>query len=352
MVMKDSQFWLRIAVVAFLCMIIYFVPWVVVPFILALFLTLLLRPVVAGIMTGADKLGWKWFPVDLAIVLSFLIFILVMVLLINSIVVPFLDQFQLFVSQLPEMTNQVTTMFANLQSQWLAFIPPDAKGVINDLAVKAGNYLVDVAKTGIFAIWSFASKLVELIVVPIIAFYMLKSGSRFKKAFAKLFPGRYQNHILTVIQEMDFMLSAYVRGQLLMCCLMAGMVFVGMWFMDVPYPLVIALLAGIVELVPIVGPIIGAIPAVLLGATVSFSLAVKVLVFYIIVQQMEGHLIMPNLMGNVIEIHPVTIIAGVLIGSASIGIFGMMLAVPVLSIFKVISKHMWYYNKYRELAKV
>lgn len=351
MVVKEAQFWLRILVAAFLCLIVYIVPWVIVPFLLAMFLTLLLRPVVRLIMSGTDKLGWKWFPIDIAIILSFILFIMVMVLLINIIVVPFIGEFQLFLVQLPDMVDQMTVLLVRFQREWLDFVPDDFQAMINDLAIKAGNYLVEAAKTGLFAIWNFTSTLVELIVVPIIAFYMLKTGMKFKQAFVSLFPTRYRNHLMKVIQEMDFTLSMYIRGQLLMCCLIAGMVFIGMWFLGVPYPLVIALLAGLVELIPIVGPIIGAIPAILLGGSVSFSLAVKVLIFYIIVQQAEGHLIMPNLMGNVIDIHPVTIIAGVLIGGALFGIFGMMLAVPVLSVLKVAGKHLWYYNKYRDLAK-
>ncbi len=349
---RDAQFWLRIAVALFLCLVVYYVPWLVVPFVLALFLTLLLRPLVNGIMRGVGRLGWKWFPVDLAIIIAFLVFILVMVLIVNRIMVPFLTEFQLFLAQVPQMTDQAIAVAGSLQNQWMEWIPADVQVMIKDLAIKTGNYLVEIAKTGVFAVLQFTSTLVELIVVPIISFYMLKSGGKFKRVFVGLFPVRYQAHLTKVIEEMDFTLSAYVKGQLLMCCLIAILVFLGMWFFGVPYPLVIALLAGIVELVPIVGPIIGAIPAVLLGATVSFSLAVKVLIFYIVVQQFEGHLLMPNLMGNVINIHPVTIIAGVLIGSATLGVFGMMLAVPVLSVLKVCGRHLWYYNKYRDLAKI
>lgn len=349
---KASQFWLRIAVVAFLCLIVYFVPWVIVPFVLALFLALLLRPVVNTIMKLADRMKWRWLPIDGAIIVSFLIFIFAVVLIINSIVVPFIHEFQLFVVQLPAMTDQVMAVIDRIQSDWVSFVPDDAKTMLNDLAVKAGNYLVEVAKNGVFAIWSFTSTLIELIVVPIIAFYMLKAGGTFKRVFVGLFPESYRAHMMNVIEEMDYTLSAYIRGQLLMCCIIAAMVFVGMWALGVPYPLVIALLAGIVELIPIVGPIIGAIPALLLGASVSFSLAIKVLIFYVVVQQLEGHLIMPNLMGNVINIHPVTIIAGVLIGSALFGVFGMMMAVPLLSVLKVAGRHLWYYDKYKNLAQI
>ena len=333
---RDAQFWLRIVLVTAVALTVYYVPWIVVPFLIGLFLCLILRPLVDFQMKMAEKLRWRRFPIDIAIIIAFLVFIAVMTILARSIFVPFWHQFEGFVLQIPSLTSQLLET---------------TQEMINDSLVRAGNYLIDVAKNGIFAVIAFTGTLVELVVVPIITFYMLKAGSTFKRIFAGLFPMEYRQHIMDLVQETDHILSAYIRGQLILCVAIASMVFVGMWWLEVPYPLVIALLAGIVELVPIVGPIVGAIPALLLALTISGALAVKVLIFYIVVQQFDGHILMPKLMGNVIEIHPVAIIAGVLLGSAVLGVFGMMLAVPTLAVLKVITKHMWYYNKYREIAR-
>ena len=82
-----------------------------------------------------------------------------------------------------------------------------------------------------------------------------------------------------------------------MSCIIATLTFLGMWAMGVPYPMVIGLLAAITEWIPIVGPIVGAVPAILLSATVSLSLPIKVIIFYIVIQQIDSHLIMPQVMG-------------------------------------------------------
>ena len=350
MVTKDAQFWLRITVVAIIALIVCMEPWVVVPFVLALFLSLLLRPLADVIMDLAARIGWRKFPIDVAILLSFAVFIMVMYLIMQSIFVPFINELQLFIAQLPTLTDQVIRMVQVFQDRWFDFIPTDVQLMIKDLLRRGANYMVEIAQTSVLLLLSVTGTLVELIVVPIIAFYMMKSGDRFKEVFVGLFPQEYRGHLDHVISEMHATLSAYIRGQLLMCALIAGLVFGGMWFFDVPYPLVIALLAGLMELIPIVGPIVGAIPAVLLAGTVSWMLAAKVLVFYIVVQQLEGHVIMPNTMGKVIDIHPVAIIGGVLLGSAVLGIFGMMLAVPVLAVVKVLARHMWYYNRYKKIG--
>lgn len=189
--------------------------------------------------------------------------------------------------------------------------------------------------------------MVELIIVPIITFYMIKRGDDFCRSFIRLFPAAYEEHLRILFHEIHYVLSAYIRGQLALCILMAIVVFIGMMALGIPYPLVIGLLAGLVEMVPILGPIIGAVPPALLGLTQSSGVMLKVIVFYIIVQQLDSHLIMPKLMGSIINVHPVAIILGVLVGGHLYGIVGMMVAVPLLAVLQVILKHMWFYERYK-----
>ena len=116
---------------------------------------------------------------------------------------------------------------------------------------------------------------------------------------------------------------------------------------NIPYPLVIGLLAGVVEMIPLIGPIIGAIPPVFLALLQGTGVMAKVIIFYIIVQQLDGHFFMPKLMGSIIDVHPVAIIAGVLIGGQLFGIIGMMISVPLVAVLQVILRHMWFYDKYK-----
>ena len=141
---------------------------------------------------------------------------------------------------------------------------------------------------------------------------------------------------MQVFHEVQHVLSRYIRGQILMSCIIATLTFIGMWALGVPYPMVIGVLAAITEWVPIVGPIVGAIPAILLGATIDLGLAVKVLVFYVIIQQIDSHLIMPQVMGAVISIHPVVIVIALLVGGTLFGVAGMILTVPVTAVLQII----------------
>ena len=178
----------------------------------------------------------------------------------------------------------------------------------------------------------------------------MKDGGRMVRSFVNIYPEHYRPQLAVVFDEIHTVLSRYIRGQLLMSCIIATLTFLGMWAMGVPYPMVIGLIAAITEWVPIVGPIVGAIPAILLGATVDLTLSVKVLVFYVIIQQIDSHLIMPQVMGAVISLHPVVIVIALLIGGTLFGVAGMILTVPVTAVLQILCKHLWFYNTYKEKA--
>jgi len=109
--------------------------------------------------------------------------------------------------------------------------------------------------------------------------------------------------------------------------------------------LVLGLLAAATESIPIIGPIIGSVPAIMLAYLVSPILAFKVIIFYITVQLIENHIVVPNIMGHTIDLHPVIVIISLLIGSQLWGIIGMMLAVPAAAILRVLIRQLWITNE-------
>jgi predicted PurR-regulated permease PerM len=118
-----------------------------------------------------------------------------------------------------------------------------------------------------------------------------------------------------------------------------------MLVLDVDYPLVLGLIAALTEAIPVVGPIIGAIPALLLAFLGSPTLALKVLAFYIVIHQLENNVLVPSIMKHTLELHPVAVIISLLIGAHLSGVIGMIVAVPVAAILKVLYKHLWHYQE-------
>lgn len=350
-VYKESQFWLRIVVAVFAVGLFLSVHAVYWPVIISLILTFILIPVRDGAMKLFARLTHHHLPVDIAILISFAVFVMIIGGLTNVILKPLIIQVNLLAANFNDLVDQTAAIAVQLENEQTQFyIPEQVKVVINDAFTKIGNYGVDGISNLVKSVFAIAGTVVEFFVVPIITFYFMKDGKKMVRSFVSIYPESYQTQLTGLFHEIQQVLSRYIRGQLLMSCIIAALTFFGMWALGVPYPMVIGLLAAITEWIPIVGPIIGAVPAILLGATVDLTLAVKVLIFYIVIQQVDSHLIMPQVMGAIISLHPVVIILALLVNGTLFGIAGMILTVPVTAVLQILCKHLWFYNSYKEKA--
>lgn len=251
-----AEFWMRIGIALFFFGLVLAAPMILFPFTVSLVLAILLNPLAKFIHEHIRVCrGMAKMPYDIAILISFAIFISIVYMIIVHIIVPFIGEFRAFVKGIPDMVTAVQQAIPEIERQYqLSLMPPEAKNFISRIIQDIGEYTLKVAQFSLSAIFSFASTVVELIVVPFITFYMMKRGSYFVHVFIGFFPERFHHHLETIFKEIHFMLNAYLRGQLLLSVIMAFVVFLGMWAMNIPYPLVIGLLAGVVEMIPLIKP--------------------------------------------------------------------------------------------------
>ena len=216
------EFWLRVAIAAGFAAIIIAAPSVLFPFVVSLIITTLLNPVAHAVYGQTQKMGWTRFPYDFAILFSFALFIAVIYLIGVHIFVPFISEFQEFIKSVPGMLAAVQQAVPELEKQYqLSLMPPEAKSLFARILQDIGEYTLKIASFSLSAIFSFASTVVELIVVPFITFYMMKRGGYFVNAFIHIFPDRFHHHLEELFKEIHFVLNAYIRGQLLLSTLMA-----------------------------------------------------------------------------------------------------------------------------------
>lgn len=180
--------------------------------------------------------------------------------------------------------------------------------------------------TGIFA----------FITLLILTFYLLVDSSNIFAGFARLFPRDERRRVLEVSGKISTKLSAWLSGQLILAGTIGATAAVGLYLLGVPYFYVLALIAAIGELVPLVGPILSAGPAILAGLSVSPKTALFVAIFWVVQQQIENHLLVPKVMQRQVGVSPVVVIAALLVGAAVLGIVGALLAVPTAAILQVI----------------
>jgi predicted PurR-regulated permease PerM len=175
-----------------------------------------------------------------------------------------------------------------------------------------------------------------LVTVLVLPYYLLLEAPALQVAFVRLFAREHRAMLARVIHSVTVKVSAWLGGQLLLSGIIGTTAALGLWLLGVPYFYVLALLAAIGELVPVVGPILAAIPAVLVAMTVSVHTGIFAIIYFTTQQFIENHFLVPRVMERQVGVSPVTVIAALLIGSELLGIVGALLAVPTAAIIQVL----------------
>ncbi len=194
----------------------------------------------------------------------------------------------------------------------------------------------DAMGTVAMAVTSVVEAIFALVTILILTFYLLIESDSLFAGFARLFHRGNRHRVEDVAGKISRKVSAWLNGQLILAGTIGVSAAVGLYFLNVPYFYVLALVAAIGEIIPVVGPILSAIPAVSVGFAVSPQTGFFVLVFWFVQQQLENHLLVPKVMERQVGVSAVTVIVALLIGGSMLGILGAILAVPTAAIVQVV----------------
>ncbi len=203
---------------------------------------------------------------------------------------------------------------------------------------------------GIKRTGEIALHIVEIVLLPVLAFYFAVESRQLKREFVGMLPRRSWREVLRMIHEFNEIMFSFVVCQAILCLIAGVVVGVGLGLLGTPYPVTLGILAGLTRAIPIVGPIVGGIPIVLLAwVTKGFGIAVGVLTFFSILHFVESKFIMPLMVGDRLRLHPVVIIVVLLIGQEFAGLLGMFFAAPVAALLRVVFRRYWLKVRSREL---
>jgi predicted PurR-regulated permease PerM len=194
----------------------------------------------------------------------------------------------------------------------------------------------DAVGTVLGAVVGLVGGLFGLLTILILTFYLLVEADTLRSAFLRLFAARQRPRIAKASRAVTIKVSAWLNGQLLLATIIGVTAAVGLWLLNVPYFYVLALIAGVGEMIPVVGPLLSAIPAVLVAASISWEKAMFVAIFFLIQQQFENHVLVPKVMERQVGISAVMVIVSLLIGGGLLGVIGAILAVPTAAIIQVV----------------
>jgi predicted PurR-regulated permease PerM len=241
----------------------------------------------------------------------------------------------------PALVQQARDLWTNLPmlihsgQQWLIDHDVLSREVTVREAVQQTNRPDAVGRI-IGAIWGVIGGIFGFVTILILAFYILVDADAIVRTFVRLFPRPERARVEQACREVTAKLSAWLAGQVLLAAVISTTAAIGLWLLGVPYFYVLALIAGIGELIPIVGPVLSAIPAILVSLTVSPTLALAVLIFWVVQQQFENHVLVPRVMARQVGVSSVVVISSLLVGGSILGIMGAILAVPTAAILQVL----------------
>lgn len=283
----------------------------------SLVLTLGLNPLV-------DQLGKKGLSRSLAVLLTYVVFVLGFSAIFALAIAPMVSQTQRFLETLPAFTSSVN--IPGLESLQMQVVDSIAKGI----STASANVLK--VSVGVF------SNALAAVTILVMTFYFLVDFPQIRKRFVSLFGRRDQDNIKKAVLEAEEKIGSWLRGQVILMFSIGLASFVGLSLIGVDYALSLALIAGFLEIVPMVGPIVSVIPALIVAASISPLTTLLVALLYLFIQQLENNILVPKVMEKAVGFSPLLTLIAILIGGKLLGVMGALLAVPVTLLFFIIAQ--------------
>ncbi len=316
---------IRVIVILLVLGFVYLVKDVLVLLFVAIILSAAFDPMV-------DWLQTKKIPRALSILGVYIIFIGLVATIIYSLAGPVKDQILDIArdANTAQIYQKVDEGLRNLSAIGTADHRPTSSG----LSVVISN--LSKASSGIFNfIISLFGGVVSFFIVLVMTFYLVVEEEGMKRFIRSLTPDQHQPYVTQLVKRIQERLAWWLRGQLILSLIVFFLVYLGLTILGVKYALLLALVAGIFEIIPYLGPTLSAIPAVFFAFLQKPSLAVFTIILYVLIQQAENHLIVPKVMGKVVGLNPLVVILSILIGARLAGALGALLAVPVVTALAV-----------------
>ncbi len=234
-------------------------------------------------------------------------------------------------SAIPSLVTQTSRFLQELPGIVARVLPSldiDIRSITQQIAPISENVVR--VTVGVF------SNIITLMTVLVFTFYLLLERQHAQSLLTSWMGEDATKRVIEILRTIEQRLGAWVRGEILLMCIIGVFVYIGLVLLHVEYALPLAILAGLLEIVPIIGPVVSAVPAVIIALATSPFLALSVAALYFIVQQIENNLIVPFVMRRSVGLSPLITITALMVGGKLTGIIGAMLAVPVLLVVQVL----------------
>ncbi|MBI3956873.1 MAG: AI-2E family transporter [Candidatus Kerfeldbacteria bacterium] len=286
----------------------------------------------SAITPWVDRLQQRRIPRVASVIGIYVLLFGVISIAVVLIIPPLVEEIRLLASRLPDLYKTIAGSTFGLDQV------PDQQSALDTLQKNLDAFSQGLLKltSGIFGtLSSIFGGVASFVTVLVIVFYITVEEQGMKKLIQSVAPIKYQPYLMQFITKIQTKMGSWLRGQLLLSLIIGVVTYLGLSLLGVKYAVLLALLAGIFEIIPFIGPILAAIPAVFFAATDSTLRAFLTAGFYIVIQQLENAILVPKVMQQTVGLNPLVILIAVLVGARVAGFLGVVLAVPVAAILGI-----------------
>ena len=310
-------------------------------------LTLGISTVIAYVLLPVAKLlerGMPWrhrrpaLARGIAVGLIFLAGLSLFVGLIIAVVPPTIEQGQRFIESFPDFLNNARVTIEGWVAHYADLVPSDIRDQAEEALAGAGGIIGaaawNVVKQTLGIITGSFAFILGLATAPVLIFYLMKDSGPIRESLHAPFPTAIRPYLRDILDIADRTLGGYIRGQLTLGVIVGSIVAVGLLIMGVPFAVLLGIVAGLTELVPIIGPWIGGAVGVLVTLATEPDKVLWVILLYLVVQLLENTLLVPRIQGDTLNMHPIAVILVITIGSQYFGLWGVILGPPLVALAK------------------
>jgi len=338
---KSAKIALYIFIAAVVVFVLYLVKGALFPFVIGIVLTYLLYPIVRiveKVLPG--KTLYPKLSRGISIAIVYLLAIILLIGAILLIVPPLFAQSTELISKLPVFVTEAINSVEGWNKEYSNSIPEPLRSEIGGILAAIG-WIIDnlgnivlsylhgfLGRVAVAAVHAF-TLVIGLIVVPIFVFYLLKDREKVRESFVDIFPADSQIHVVYVLRILNRVVGAYVRAQVTLAAVVGFFISIGLILIGIDYGILLGVVAGMFEFIPIIGAWLGFIPALVVVLSTSPDKFIWVLLLYGGVQLMQGAFLVPRIQSFAIKIHPLLILVSIVIGSEIGGLWGVILGPPI-----------------------
>jgi len=319
----------------FLVILVFYFLYLIKSIIGIVFVALILS---SAVDPWVDKLQSKKIPRGISVLLFYVVLLLVLLSVAFFLIPPVAYELGQLADTFPVYFEKLSQIFSNAK----AFSAEH--GLLEDFdnSIKALRDSI----TGMFdhlfnTVAGILTSIASFFIVLVITFYMTVQEDAIKKSLRFLVPDKFQPFVVQLINKTQKKIGSWLKGQLILSLIMGVVAYIGFLILGVKFALLLAILVALAEFIPYVGPVLAAIPALLLAFLQSPITALFVLIFFIVLQQVENNILVPKVMQKVVGLNPIISIIALLIGAKIGGVVGVILAIPVATAIAVITKELW-----------